>query len=124
MVEFIEFMRALAKATGVVSIIGLLTIIVGRALWIRWSRRWQFAMKYNIFKSKVDPIKAEWIIEALKRGLNYNKMKMKLLLAGFKDADIYEMLWLSERFSKNIKVNNWRVKENGTKKDLPTHIQS
>jgi hypothetical protein len=100
---FQDFIIALAKALGIVLIVGLLTLIIGRALWIRWSRRWQYAVKYNLLRSKVDPIKAEWCMEAVTRGLKYDKIKMMLLLRGFNDQDVHEMMFLCTQFSNQLK---------------------
>jgi hypothetical protein len=100
---FQDFIIALAKALGIVLIVGLLTLIIGRALWIRWSRRWQYVIRYNLFRSKVDPIKAEWCMEAVRRGLKYDKIKMMLYLRGFKDQDVHEMMFLCTQFSNQLK---------------------
>lgn len=130
---FKDFILALGKALGVTLIVGGITLIIGRALWIRWSRRWQFKIKYDLMKAKVDPIKAEWIIEALKRGMDYNKMKMKLLIAGFKDPDVHEMLWLANKISKETGLKGGqdgrerqfkRVDSKNESRKLPNHISS
>ena len=98
-----NFLIPLVRVMGILLVLGSLTIIIGRAIWIRWSRRWQFSIRYRIFKSKVDPVKAEWCAEAVKRELTYNQVKMKLFLAGFKDPDVYEMLYLFNQFSISLK---------------------
>lgn len=130
---FQDFMIAVIKAILWVGLVGFFTIVIGRALWIRWSRRWQFKIKYDLMKAKVDPIKAEWIIEALKRGMDYNKMKMKLLIAGFKDPDVYEMLWLANKISKETGLKGGqdgrerqfkRFNCKNESRKLPNHISS
>jgi hypothetical protein len=114
---FQDFIIAVVKALLWVGLVGFFTIVIGRALWIRWSRRWQFAIKYNIMKAKVDPVKAEWIFEALNRGINHDKMKMKLLIAGFSMPDIHEMLWLANKISNELELKGGK---NGTGKQFKT----
>lgn len=106
---FVEnFLIPLVKAIGIVAIVGFLTIVIFRAILIKWNRQWKFVVKYDLLKSKVDPVKAEWCWEALQKGLNYNKIKMMLLLRGFRDEDVWDLLFICDRFSKQLKggLNN------------------
>ena len=87
----------------IIGIIGFITIVIFRALYIKWNRIWRFKLQYGLFKGKVDPIKSEWIIEAIGKGLHRDKIRMKLLLAGFKGEDVYEMMYLYDKFYKQMK---------------------
>lgn len=123
---FKEFILLLAKALGITFVIGSLTIIVGRAIWIKWNKTGKFFMKYKIFRSKVDPVRAEWIIEALNKGLNADKVKIKLLLAGFKNEDVNEMIYLAKQMQlKGGNNKDGRQFERSDSKDesrkLPNH---
>lgn len=105
-----NFLMPLVKAIGIVGILGFLTIVIFRAILIKWNRQWKFVVKYNLMKSKVDPVKAEWCWEALQKGISYNKIKMMLLLRGFKDEDVWDLLFLCNSLSKQLKggLNNGR----------------
>jgi hypothetical protein len=104
------FLIPLIKAIGIVGILGFLTIVIIRAILIKWNRQWKFVVKYDLLKSKVDPVKAGWCWEALQKGLSYEKIKMMLLLRGFRDEDVWDLLFLCNRFSKQLKggLNNGR----------------
>jgi hypothetical protein len=79
-----------------------LAIVVFRALLIRWNRSWKFVVRYDIMRGKVDPVKSAWIIEALQKGISYNQIHQKLLLKGFSEEDVREMLFLCDRFSEQF----------------------
>lgn len=100
---FQDFVIALGKAFGITLIVGGIAFVLLRAFWIRWSKRWQFKIKYDVFKHPVDPVKAEWCMDAVKRDLTPEIVKMKLYLSGFKNEDVHEILYIFNKFYKSLK---------------------
>lgn len=110
-----NFLIPLIEIIVIGGIIAFIVIVVFRALLIKWNRSWMFVMKYDVMKSAVDPIKSAWIFEALQNKLTYAQIHQKLLLAGFKKEDIREMLFLSNRISNELNMNELKGGQNGRK---------